>query len=282
MPGRNKDFSIDRLKKYYKKCGISALKFNCKHYKDCRSKCENISKFTTAREPYIGEYYGKKGIPRLLFLSLDSGDADKDPKDRTIHAMRKGCMNLTPDEIVKPRHWYRTNQFAWVIFDELNKLSKSKWDIGHVNKKMDFDPKEQIHKIKPYFAHTNSAKCCMNNIHAKQANKRLFDNCRDYIPDEIRIFNPHIIITQGLMARKAIGESTINGTFTVKKQRNISKASGKLHDLMIIEINGNTPALWIHHYHPSNYGTFVKNFDKYRAYAKEAAKFIKNNCPELL
>ena len=268
--------------KYYKKCGISALKFNCKHYEACRSKCENKSTFTTAREPYVGEYYGKKGIPKLLFLSLDAGSADKDPKDRTIHAMRKGNLDWVPENKIKPRHWYRTHQFAWVIFDELNRRFESKWDIGHTNASMDFDPKEDIHKIKLYFAHTNSVKCCMNNKHSKLANETMFSNCRGYIHDEIKIFDPHIFVTQGQLARMAIEESISNGTFAVRRPRNIAKANIKKSDFMIIEINGNTPALWIHHYHPSCFGIFVKNYRKYRSYAKEAAKFIKKHYPELL
>jgi len=45
--------------------------------------------------------------------------------------------------------------------------------------------------------------------------------------------------------------------------------------------NDKTTALWIHHYHPSNYGTFKKNRIKFETYAKEAAKFIKIKYPEL-
>ena len=273
---------IKALMKYYNKHGISALGFKCKHFKECRSKCQDISKFTKAREPYIGKHYGQKGIPKLLFLSLDSGDEVKDPKRKTINALREGNLNLKPKEMPKGRHWYKTHQFAWVIFDELNRLSESGWNIGNANSKLFFEPATEIYKIMPFFAHTNSAKCCMNNEHAKQASKTLFENCRGYIPGEIKIFNPHILVTQGNFARIAIEEAIKNYEFSLIKATNISKANLNKPDFMIIEIKSSKPTPWIHHYHPSNYGYFSKNYNKYRAYAKEAALFIARNYQELI
>ena len=274
---------IRALKKYYEKCGISALGFKCKHYKECRSECEDKSKFTKAREPYIGKYYGKKGIPKLLFLSLDSGDEKKNPKRKTIEALREGNLKLKPKEIPRGRHWYKTHQFAWVIFDELNQRTELGWDIGNTNSKLFFEPATEIYKIMHYFAHTNSVKCSMNNAHAKQANKRLFVNCRGYILEEIKIFNPHILVTQGNFARIAIEEAVKNKKFSVIKKKNISKANPNKPDFITIEIKGDKPALWIHHYHPNNYGTFFKKiYNKYRVYAKEAAQFIVKNYPELI
>lgn len=264
--------------RYYKKVGISAVGFKCKYYKECRSECEDTSKFTTAREPYIGKHYSKKGVPRLLFLSLDSGDEVTDPQSKTIKALRE--RSWVPKNKEKPKHWYKTHQFACVIFDELNKISQSKWDSGNVDKNMDFHPVQEIEKIKSFFAHTNSAKCCMNNKHAKQASKTLFNNCRSYIPEELKIFDPHILVTQGNFARETVEAAVGEGIFSLKKRRNISKASKK-HDFMIIEIKRNKPALWIHHYHPGNWGTFLKKiYPRYRNYAKETAQFIAKNYPE--
>ena len=120
---------IKDLRKYYIKHGISALKFNCKYYKACLSKCEVKSNFSTAREPFIGKNYGKAGIPRVLFLSLDPGESEKDPKTKTIQAMRKVKLDWILEKGIKPRHWWKTHQFTWVLFDELSKFSKSKLDF---------------------------------------------------------------------------------------------------------------------------------------------------------
>jgi len=71
---------LEQLKNYYKSNGISALNFNCKHQEICRGSC---SDFTTAKEAFVGPEYEKGSIPRLLFLSLDSGSEGKDPQDRS-------------------------------------------------------------------------------------------------------------------------------------------------------------------------------------------------------
>jgi hypothetical protein len=276
---------IKALMSYYDRVGISALGFNCKHLKECMSVCQNKKKFTTAREPYIGEYYSKRGLPKLLFLSLDSGDENKDPKTKTIQAMREGNLHLSLQEFrkKKQRHWYKTHQFAWIIFDEVNRLSKSTIDIGKTNSKLFFEPESEIYKIMPYFAHTNSAKCCMNIDHAKQANRMLFDNCREYIAGEIKILDPHILVTQGNYAKIAIENAIKKKLLVLKEKRNVPITNQKKPDLSIIEVNNKRPALWIHHYHPSNYGVFnTKVYPNYRNYAKAAARFIADNYPELL
>lgn len=277
------------LKKHYDECGISAINFNCKHYKECRSTSQDKSKFTTAREAYVGQYYGKRGLPKLLFLSLDPGNSDgrgnkiEDRESRTIRGMRKGNLRLSPQDMPKQRHWYKTHQFAWVIIDEIKKLSKLGIDIGKTNRKLFFEPESEIYKIMPYFAHTNSAKCCMNNDQAKQANRLLFDNCREYIPKEIQIFDPHILVTQGQSAQQLIEDAIKIEIFSMKKERNVSMANSRKPDFRIIEVNINRPLLWIHHYHPSNYGVFnTKIYPKYRTYAKNAARFISKYYPELL
>jgi len=104
------------LNKYYEKCGISALKFDCKHYKVCKSRCKDTSKFTKAKEPYIGAFYGKKNVPKLLFLSLDSGGEKKRRKTRTIEAVRKNTLRLT-NLAIKISEFIET-------YDDLKKIDK--------------------------------------------------------------------------------------------------------------------------------------------------------------
>ena len=219
-----------------------------------------------------------------MFLSLDSGDADKkeDLQSRTIEAMRIGNLRFTLQEMPKQKHWYKTHQFAWVIFDEINKISNYRFDVGSTDAKLFFNTKADIDTIKPYFAHTNSAKCCMNNKHAEQASRILFENCREYIPEEIKIFDPHILVTQGNYARTAIEDAIKKKFFSMKKEKNLSMANRKKPNLRIVEITLNRSALWIHHYHPSNYGVFnTKVYPKYREHAKNAARFIADNYQEL-
>jgi hypothetical protein len=279
---------LKKLKGYYDRVGISALAFRCKHYEECKSACEDQSKFTTAREPYIGKFYGKRGLPKLLFLSLDPGDSDGEGNDkrsresRTIEGMRKGNLLLSIKEMPKQRHWYKTHQFAWLCFDELRKIANLNLDIGNTDSKTFFKTQTDIDKIKHYFAHTNSVKCCVNNLGSKQANRTLFDNCREYIPPELRIVNPQILVTQGKAAQSVIKQAIKEKIFSLKNERDSAKANRMKLDLQIIEIIPNRPALWIHHYHPSNYGAFNRMvYRNYRNYAKAAIRFVSDKYPEL-
>ena len=69
-----------------------------------------------AREAFVGTEYEKGALPRLLFVSLDPGSSDVDPKRRTAESIRyreeHGCDVAT---LPKPRHWYRTHELAWIL-----------------------------------------------------------------------------------------------------------------------------------------------------------------------
>jgi len=264
---------IDKLNKYYLDNKISPLNFNCKYFSSCVSKAQNIQKFTKGHGIWVGTEYEKGNVSKLLFLSLDSGSAEQDPNKRTMEAARKWNSNWLPGKGDKPKHWYRTQQFAWQVFNELNRAFNTTLDIGNVDGDYDFDPLTEIHKIKPYYAAANSAKCCMNNDHRSQADSILFENCRGFILGELDILNPDIFVTQGEYARMVAEKMQIKKSLF---KENISGANPRKDDYHIVQMNGGKVIVWIHHYHPNNYGFFKKNRDKYITYAKKAADFLKN------
>jgi hypothetical protein len=264
---------IEKLKKYYVDNGIYPINFNCKHYTRCVSKAQNKEKFTKGHGIWVGTEYEKGKVPKLLFLSLDSGSAEQDPNKRTMEAAKEWNLKWLPGKGDKSRHWYRTHQFAWHVFNEFNNTFNTALDIGNVDDNYDFKPVTEIHKIKPYYAATNSAKCCMNNESRSQADGILFENCREYIIGELSILDPDILVTQGKYARMVAEKMKIK---EVLHKENISGASSKEEDYHIVQMNNGKMIVWIHHYHPNNYGTFKKNRDKYITYAKKAATFIKN------
>jgi len=266
-----------QLESYYNEKGISPLNFNCRHYNSCISKVKNKKKFANGLGIWIGAEYEKGNLPRLLFLSLDRRAAPLRPNERTMEAAKEWNLNWIPGKMDKPKHWYRTQQFAWHVFNEFNNTFNTALDIGMVDEKYDFKPVTEIHKIKPFYAATNSLKCCVNNEDFSQANGKLFENCREYILGEIAILNPEILVTQGKYARMVAEK--INRKKVLQKE-NISGASAKEDDYHVIQLLNGKPLLWIHHYHPNNYGTFWKNRNKYKLYAQKAAKFIKNYCAE--
>ncbi len=176
---------ISKLTEYYRLNGISASgDFTCIHKK----KCMDASiKFEFPREPDLGPHYGKN-IPKLLFLSLDRGWS---AGDKTIQRR----LNWKPGEWiakgkVKSAHWYRTCEIAYYILCRFD----------HSLKEL------TVEDMVGYFAHVNSAKCCQLKDKGAQADSTLFHNCKEYLKEEIIIFEPDIVITQGDKAKVSIIE----------------------------------------------------------------------------
>lgn len=233
---------FDQLKNYYNKNGISALHFRCDHYESCRGSCK---KFVEASEASVGSEYEKHTLPRVLFLSLDPGSAESNPEARTLAVMRQGGVQ---DLGEKNKHWYRTHELASIF-------------LKHFKKGLN------IEDVSPYFAHTNSAKCCMNKDENSRADYRLFENCREYIPGEIRILDPDILITQGDEAKWAIEIGFAESNTPV-----VTDPSECNYHL--IEMNGKN-VLWFHTFHPRRFGDFYRQrrtcFEKW---AKEAYQYL--------
>ena len=111
---------IKKLEAFYDKTKISPLDFNCKFYSSCVSGAKDKHKFTKGHGIWIGTEYIKGKVPKLLFISLDSGSAEPDPNKRSMEAAKKWNLKWLPGKGDKPRHWYRTQQFAWHVFNEFN------------------------------------------------------------------------------------------------------------------------------------------------------------------
>jgi Uracil DNA glycosylase superfamily len=239
---------LKKLEGYYKQNGILATDFFCKHKSECSNGCEN---FTGPKSAFVSSGYEKGSLPRLLFLSLDSGSGDKIDENRLPYAVRKQEEELRDVfALPKHKHWFRTHELAWYIFKKFNKSLK-------------------IEEAKGYFSHANSAKCCMNNSQRKKADKILFKNCQKYLKKELEILEPKIIVTQGNEAKDAVLK--------------ILESRIKIDDFAsIININ-NRETFWLHTYHPNNWGAFNKHrhlnketgiAEGWELYAEHIYKFI--------
>src|SRR5665213_1009431 len=171
-----------QLHTFYDTKGISALAFRCRHQGACSAQSP---RFITAQETYVGPDYEDGHLPRLLFMSLDSGSLDSDPASRTMEAVRRRVLSDDVSRMPKGKHWYETHDLALTLLRQ-------------------FDRSVRIDRVSRHFAHMNAAKCCQNKPGNEKADRVLFDNCREYIGDEIRILRPDILVTQGLEARRAI------------------------------------------------------------------------------
>ncbi len=222
------------LQAYYESQGISPLDFRCRHVEDCRGLNSN---FTEANQAFVGTEYEKGTLPRVLFLSLDSGENSKDPNDRTMAAVRDWEENrVVVNDLPKGRHWYRTHDLAWKVLKK-------------------FQPHLTLEQVKPYFAHTNSAKCCENNSGNREASGVLFEKCREFIPGEVAILAPDILITQGDWAKFAIASKF--ETLTLEEPLEPVSLNGETLNCPAhaLRINDNN-VIWIHTYHPKHFGEF--------------------------
>ena len=103
----------------------------------------------------------------------------------------------------------------------------------------------KFNKICPYFAHTNSAKCCEDYNQRRQSAARLFENCRGYIPGEIQILDPDILITQGAYAKWDLEYGFSQSTTPIE----IDPACDHCN-YHLIQMNGKE-VLWFAPYHPN-------------------------------
>jgi hypothetical protein len=235
------------LRAYYDSQRIGAVSFDCPHYSDCS---RGSARFTTAKEAYVGPAYEEGVIPRLLFLSLDSGDAHPAPSERTLEAVRRQELGRDVRRLDRAQHWYLTHELAWRI-------------LRH------FKAGVSIERITPYFAHCNSAKCCENNPGRRQASKVLYRNCRRYIPGELRVLLPDIVVTQGAEARNAV-ESAFDGSV-----RDATHDEDPHCPHRLLTVTDTHRAVWFHTHHPSAFGLFWAQRDRcWPVFERVAVGFI--------
>lgn len=212
------------LEAYYQDNGISPLDFRCQHWESCKKENEA---FTESSGAFVSTGYEKGVLPRLLFLSLDSGSNDSEPDHRTMEFIRKHEENeCEVARLPKQQHWYRTHELAWILLRQ-------------------FRPNMTIQDSHLYFAHANSAKCSMNNRNKTEARPGIFKNCRRYVGGEVAILQPDILVTQGKWAKVAIEEA-----FKVP-----GASENELCSHRWVPI-ADRRTLWFHTYHPRNFGKF--------------------------
>ena len=225
---------LRELNAFYESHGISPVGFSCPSRTMCSA---NSPRFTSAKASHVGPSYADGELPRLLFLSLDSGSADPDPRQRTAEAVRRQNLAMDVAGLPKNKHWYRTHELALAL------LRQFKADL-------------RVADTRLYFAHVNSAKCCQNKDHRRQADRTLFENCRRFIPGELRVLSPDIVVTQGGPAKDAILRSFVVQQHCVEAVEQDRYKNDAHYEVGFIEVEPTKTSLWLHTYHPGNYGHF--------------------------
>ncbi len=207
---------IKAIDKYYRENGIHSLRFRCQYKRACSSNSPN---FTGPKSAFVPDKYNDS-FPRIAFLSLDSGDSVIDPHERTPKAVRRQeQIECKVTKLPKGRHWYETHYWAQQIYSAISGKRIS------------------LEGTKNYFSHLNSVKCCQNKPHSKEADPILFQNCRQYLPQELKLIAPHILVSQGNRAREAITD--------------IFRFKNKLYKNIHLILSPDK-FLWVHTYHPGS------------------------------
>jgi len=233
---------VERLKaslnQYYMEHKIHPHGFACPH----RDVCAGTSdQFVEAKMPSIGDRYGQDGLPRILVVSLDPGDEGDEPKDRTVHIRSTDDWSFVQAQENKNSHWYRTHELVHAL------LLRFKPDL----------PWEEVTR---YFAHTNSAKCSQRKDGNRKADPVLFRNCRAYIPGEIALFDPEIIITQGNEAWYILEHSFEK----VSAEEHCCENHGITETISVVAVPTGGLALWLHTYHPTSDRYPSRYFRRYK------------------
>lgn len=259
---------LEALRRYYAAKKILATKFECSH----KAVCENgNSEFVGPAAAFVSTGYESRTLPRLLILSLDGGSRDDDdPEARLPLSMRnwEKCRDiLNKEKFPRRRHWFRTHELAWCILRR-------------------FDRQLQFADVNKYFAHANAAKCCENHPDRKVARDILFENCREFLPGELDILSPDILVTQGEKAEAAILRSPASYEILDIEQYSSKKtgvsansddgdedwyvayaSSRYLRTLRGLAGNQEHDVLWLHTHHPTppprsrGYYRFLRQID---------------------
>lgn len=127
---------LSKLNAFYESHGISPLSFRCPSRPACAA---NSPHFTEAKVSFVGPRYRERQLPRLLFLSLDSGSGEPEPRLRTAESVRRQELATDVRALAKHKHWYRTHELAFEL------LHQFRADLTIADTRL-------------YFAHVNSAK----------------------------------------------------------------------------------------------------------------------------
>lgn len=255
-----------KLENYYRERGIypaAGADFGCKCAEHCRGELEFTplnatlssswrNTFTPGHSAFVGACY-EDAVPRLLFVALDLGtvlrpdDLDYNyvpPENRAPLGIRRshermmGLIACGKDKARRPT-LKGTNRLAKSILQNLPGIPEGE----------DF---------MRFCTRVNAAKCTVNKEGRRQADNRLYDNCRErnYLREEIEILAPHIIVSLGEMAKKAV-ESAFSISSEWAREQTVALRDGK-------------EAVWFPSYHPSSYGPYKSQEEQREQFVRTA------------
>lgn len=181
--------------------------FCCKKKNDCREVClEEYKKLNHTvggfcfSPPIVGggvdvsQYYQDgqyKGtcIPRIVVLSLSRPQPD--PSSDLLNPPESQASGGDRNQ-----HWPKTLETVRSLLYPV---------IGYKDDNL----------IEKLFVHVRTAKCCSNAGGGSNEDKKVYANCGVYLPGELSILKPNVIVTQGGNARRAVQQYAFNAIRSV-------------------------------------------------------------------
>ncbi|MDD4019522.1 MAG: hypothetical protein RBU24_10605 [Kiritimatiellia bacterium] len=189
----------------------------------CKTDCSQNGAIYGPRDPEFGGRYGDK--LQVAVLSLDPGELYG---PQTVQR----TMPLPSIKLHKNKHWYRTLEIVHsIVKDHPNDPTIKK------------DVLDAIH----FFCHLNSARCSQNKVGNEKANNLLFEKCRPFVIEELKILKPDILITQGDEAE------IIASNFTAIHSEVLL---GTPRTNLVVRAIGGKHVRHVHFYHPRHFGGF--------------------------
>ena len=269
------------LKQYYESVDIAPVDkmrtynemfraFGCEKKYDCRAVCQKGSNTTDflfsppikgngvhASQYYQdGEYEGIK-IPRIVILSL-SRPQPKPGEDLLDPPPPQGFGGD------RNQHWPRTLLTVRSLLYPF---------IGNT----DDSPIEKL------FVHVRTAKCCSNVGGGSYEDDKVYENCGVFLPGELSILKPDVIVTQGGDAYRAAQKYA----FDVVEKVEVSGLDPSIAHIVNLK-HDNHSAYWLRMIFPTNRYGHMNTWDEQAGeecngvrknlvrYGEKIKKFIKN------
>lgn len=200
-----------QLVEYYLQRGIHPEQFTCQHQDFCRSFAYQ-NDMTETKMSMVGSHYGNK-YPKIVVVSLDppygnQGNFVKPEQRTTAYITAK--HEIDDYSLNRPNpHWALTQ----IIVKDLLCLFDYEAQVGAAVVAESYSGRP-IENVTSYFAHINVAKCSMNNMGKRQADRKVHKTCSNsYLREELTILKPDILITQGNATNETISNLLIGRPF---------------------------------------------------------------------
>ena len=118
---------------------------------------------------------------------------------------------------------------------------------------------ENVKIIENLFVHARTAKCCSNANGKRQEPGILYDNCGEYLSEELKILSPDVIITQGNHAHRIVEKHAFASHMCSAEIEGINPVNNIANTAHLrSDTDRRCAVYWLKSHHPSYFRGFYK------------------------